>query len=148
MTLRSLASGAAGLGLLVAAGNAAAADPIETRQAIMSSVGAAAKVSGEMAKGEIPYNTDVAMAAFATFAAAGLSYTSFFPDGSEAGDTRAKDTIWTDREGFVAASEKLAADAGAAMEAKPADLDAFKAAFGNVAENCQSCHEEYRVPRN
>ena len=149
MRLRSLAFGAVAIGLLAAAGSATAADPIETRQTIMSSVGAAAKVSGEMAKGEIPYNTDVAMSAFATMAAAGLSYTAFFPEGSEAGgDTRAKETIWTDREGFVAASEKLAADASAAIEAKPADLDAFKVAFGNVAQNCQSCHEDYRVSRD
>ena len=149
MMMRRLALSVAIVGVSGIAGHAIAADPIETRQAIMSSVGAAAKVSGEMAKGEIPYNTDVAMSAFATIAAAGLSYPAFFPEGSEAGgDTRAKDTIWTDREGFVAASEKLAADASAAMAAKPADLDAFKTAFGSVAENCQSCHEEYRVPRN
>ena len=147
--MQRLAVSAAITSVLSLTGHAMAADPIETRQTIMSSVSAAAKVSGGMAKGEIPFNPDVAMAALTTFAAAGLSYSAFFPEGSDTGgDTRAKETIWTDRDGFVAASEKFAADANAAIAAEPADLDAFKAAFGSVAENCQSCHEEYRVPRN
>ena len=148
MTARSLLAGAAIAVTLSVAGHAMAADPIETRQAIMSSVGAAAKVSGEMLKGNIAFSPDVAMSALATFTAAGWIYTAFFPEDSNKGDTKAKETIWTDRDGFVAASEKFASDAAAAMAAKPADLDAFKAAFGNVAKNCQSCHEDYRVSRN
>jgi cytochrome c556 len=148
MTMRAIALGLVTVGLLGTAATVAA-EPIETRQTIMQSVGAAAKVSGGMAKGEIAFNPDVAMAALATFAAAGHSFPSFFPEGSEAGnDTEAKATIWEDMEGFIAASTKFADDAGAAIAAKPADLDAFKAAFGSVAENCKACHEEYRVARN
>jgi cytochrome c556 len=125
------------------------ADPIETRQSIMQSVGAAAKISGNMAKGELAFDPDVAMAALTTFVAAGRSFPAFFPEGSESGgDTRAKDTIWSDNAGFVAASEKLANDASAAVAAKPADLDAFRSAFSSVAENCQSCHEDYRIAQN
>lgn len=148
MQMRGIAVGLVTLGFLGAA-TAVAADPIETRQTIMQSVGAAAKVSGGMAKGEIAFNPDVAMAALATFAAAGHSFPAFFPDGSETGsDTEAKATIWEDMAGFVAASTKFADDAGAAIAAKPADLDAFRAAFGGVAENCKSCHEDYRISRN
>ena len=148
MTMRAMALGLVTVGLLTTAGGVAA-DPIETRQTIMKSVGAAAKVSGGMAKGEIAFNPDVAMAALATFAAAGRSFPSFFPEGSETGgNTEAKATIWEDMEGFIAASTAFAGDAGAAIAAKPADLDAFRAAFGSVAENCKSCHEDYRVSRN
>ncbi len=138
----------AAIGMLSMAGSVAA-DPIETRQTIMKSVGAAAKVSGEMAKGEIPFHPDVAASALATFAAAGKSFHNFFPEGSESGgDTEAKATIWEDREGFVAVNDKFAAAAVSAIAAEPADLEAFKAAFGSVAENCKACHEEYRVSRN
>jgi cytochrome c556 len=148
MSMRGFALGLVAIGCLSAVGDVAA-EPIETRQTIMQSVGAAAKVSGGMAKGEIAFNPDVAMAALATFAAAGHSFASFFPEGSETGnDTEAKATIWEDMEGFIAASTKFADDASAAMAAKPADLDAFKAAFGSVAENCKACHEDYRVSRN
>lgn len=134
---------------LLGSSSVAVADPIETRQAIMSSVGAAAKVSGEMAKGNIDFNTDVAASALATFAAAAHSFRTFFPDGSETGgDTKARSTIWEDNAGFIQANQAFAEDATAAVAAKPADLDAFKAAFGSVAENCKSCHEEYRVSDN
>lgn len=146
MPLNRLAVTAGAVTLLLTA--AAAAEPIETRRSIMSSVGAAAKVSGEMAKGNIPFNADVAALAIATFVAASNSYRDFFPDGSEAGDTRARDTIWSDREGFIAANEAFAEDAAAASAAKPADLEAFQATFGAVAENCQACHEKYRVPQD
>lgn len=148
MKMRVIALGLVTIGLLGTA-DTVAAEPIETRQTIMQSVGAAAKVSGGMAKGEIAFNPDVAMAALATFAAAGRSFPSFFPEGSETGnDTEAKATIWEDMDGFVAASTKFADDAGVAIAAKPADLDAFRASFGSVAENCRSCHEDFRVSRN
>jgi len=110
---------------------------------------AAAKVSGEMIKANIPFNKDVANLALQTFAAVSLTFVDFFPEGSETGgDTRAKDTIWSDWEGFVAANAKYAEAAAAAVAAEPADLDSFKAVFGPIAENCNSCHEKYRVSRN
>ncbi len=131
---------------LVAAGTAHA-DPIVTRQKIMDSVGAAAKVGGETLKGNIPFNKDVANSVLATLLAASLTYRDYFPEGSQTGhDTHAKENIWTDRDGFIAANEKFAEAATAAVAAEPADLDAFKAAFGKVAENCKNCHETYRLP--
>lgn len=142
------ASGLVALGLLAGA-TVANADPIENRQSLMSAGSAAAKVSGEMIKGNIPFNKDVANLALQTFAAVSLSFVDFFPEGSETGgDTRAKDTIWSDWEGFVAADTEYAEAAAAAVAAEPADLDSFKAVFGPIAENCNSCHEEYRVSRN
>ena len=138
----------AAIGVISVAGHLAA-DPIETRQAIMKSVGAAAKVSGEMVKGEIPFHADIANSTLATFAAAGKSFHTFFPEGSETGnDTEAKATIWENMDGFLAINDKSADAAVRAIAAEPADLDAFRAAFGSVAENCKACHEEYRVSRN
>ena len=138
----------AAIGVISVAGHLAA-DPIETRQAIMKSVGAAAKVSGEMVKGEIPFHADIANSTLATFAAAGKSFHTFFPEGSETGnDTEAKATIWENMDGFLAINDKFADAAVSAIAAEPADLDAFRAAFGSVAENCKACHEEYRVSRN
>jgi cytochrome c556 len=148
MSVRRLLLTLAVPALLLAAGSAAA-DPIENRQLLMRANSAAAKVSGEMIKGTIPFNQDVANLALNTFAAASKSFVDFFPAGSETGgDTRAKDTIWSDWDGFVAADTKFAEAAAAGVAAKPADLDAFKAVFAPIAENCQSCHETYRVARN
>ncbi len=148
MAFRHLVLGLAAIGSLCAAG-IAKADPIENRQLLMWANSSAAKVSGEMIKGNIPFNQDVANLALNTFAAVSKSFVDFFPEGSETGgDTRAKDTIWSDWDGFVAADTKFAEAAAAGVAAKPADLEAFKAVFTPIAENCNSCHETYRVSRN
>jgi len=129
----------------------AADDPVGVRKQIMTSVGAAAGLGGGMMKGEIDYTPAAGKAAIATMAAAAASFGSFFPEGTDAGDTTASPKIWEDAAGFQAALDKFAADAGAAMAASgkdgPADLDAFKAAMGPVMGNCKSCHEAYRVKK-
>jgi len=144
---------AAVLGLIAAAGFAAAAaqaadDPIATRQAIMSSVGAAAGLGGGMMKGEIDYSPAAGKAAIATMQAAALSYGDFFPEGSDQGETGATAAIWENPDGFAGELAKFAAATTSAMEASgksgPADIEAFKAAFGPVLGSCKSCHETYR----
>ena len=123
-------------------------DPISTRKAIMKSVGAAAGAGGGMLKGEIPFNPAVANLALRTMDAAASTFGDYFPDGSQSGmDTEASPKIWEDMAGFDAKVADFKAATAAAVEAKPADLDSFKAAFGNVAQNCKSCHEGYRVKK-
>ncbi|POF31735.1 c-type cytochrome [Roseibium marinum] len=137
----------AGLGLAGAVAQAAA-DPIATRQAIMSSVGAAAGLGGGMMKGEIAYTPAAGKAAITTMRAASLSYGNFFPAGSDHASSDAADAVWNDAEGFAAQLAKFAVAAAAAAEASgksgPADIDAFKAVFGPVLGTCKSCHETYR----
>lgn len=127
----------------------AADDPIGARQAIMSSVGAAAGLGGGLMKGEIAYSPAAGKAAIAAMRAASLTFGDYFPDGSNAGDTEAAPAIWDNRAGFDAEIAKFVAATGTAMEAAgragPADLDAFKAAMGPVFGTCKSCHEGFRV---
>lgn len=136
----------AGLGVAQAAD-----DPIKTRQAVMSSVGAAAGLGGGMMKGELDYTPAAGKAAIATMRAASMTFGSYFPDGSTTGNTEAAPAIWSDRAGFDAelakfagATEKAVAASG---KAGPADIDAFKAAFGPVLGTCKACHEGYRVKK-
>jgi len=49
--------------------------------------------------------------------------------------------------GFQAALAKFRTDTDAAIKANPDDLEAFKTAFGTVAQNCNSCHETYRIKK-
>lgn len=129
----------------------AADDPIAVRKHIMDSVGAAAGLSGGMMKGEVAYSPAAGKSAIATMVAAASAFGTFFPEGSDTGDTTASPKIWEDAAGYQAALDKFGADAGAAMAASgkdgPADLDAFKAAMGPVMGNCKSCHEAYRVKK-
>ncbi|MEM8703924.1 MAG: cytochrome c [Pseudomonadota bacterium] len=124
-------------------------DPIATRQDIMSSVGAAAGLGGGMMKGQLDYSPAAGKAAIAAMNAASVSFGSFFPAGSDQGDTEAAPAIWENADGFAAEIAKFSAAAGKAMEASgkggPADLDAFKAAMGPIFGTCKSCHETYRT---
>lgn len=148
--MRKLVLGVAAL-CLTGMAAMAADDPIAIRKHIMDSVGAAAGLSGGMMKGEIPYSPAAGKSAIATMVAASAAYGSFFPEGTDKGDTTASPKIWEDAAGFQKALDKFAADAGAAMAASgkdgPADLDAFKAAMGPVFDNCKACHEAYRVKK-
>ncbi|TYC52261.1 cytochrome c [Rhodobacterales bacterium] len=126
----------------------AAEDPIATRQAIMSSVGAAAGLGGGMMKGDVAYSPAAGKSAIATMRAASLTFGDFFPEGSDQGKTGAAAKIWEDPDGFKAELAKFAGATEKAMAASgkdgPADLEAFKAAFGPVLGSCKSCHETYR----
>ena len=128
--------------------NAAAADPIDDRKTIMKERGGILRVIGPVAQGQQPFDAATVIDALERLAAnaeAATEVDALWPAGSEAGDTKSAPNIWTDRAGFQAASDKFAADAAAAAEAAPQDLDAFRAVFGPVAANCGTCHEAYRL---
>ncbi|MEM9631307.1 MAG: cytochrome c [Pseudomonadota bacterium] len=126
----------------------AAEDPVATRQAIMSSVGAAAGLGGGMMKGEIDYNPVAGKSAIAAMRAASVTFGDFFPAGSDQGDTGATAKIWEDADGFAAELAKFSAATEKAVAASgkggPANVDAFKAAMGPVFGTCKSCHEAFR----
>jgi len=67
----------------------AAGDPIATRKTLMDANGAAAGVSAAMLKGDLDYNPAIAKSAIMTLRAVAHSYGSFFPEGSDKGDTKA-----------------------------------------------------------
>lgn len=135
--------------LFSAAAVAAADDPIAVRKALMQANAASAATAGAMLKGELDYNPAVAKAAIATFNANAHALGDFFPEGSDAGDTRAAPAIWQERDAFMETLAKFQADASAAMQAAgregPADLAAFQEAVTPVLSNCNSCHERFRT---
>jgi len=70
-------------------------------------------------------------------------FKDLFPDGSQAGDSKAKAEIWTDRAGFEAARNN-ARDAAVNL-GKVTDATAFKAAFDAQSAACKGCHDKYRA---
>lgn len=126
-----------------------AGNPIAERKAMMKSSGAAAGAAAAMIKGSTPFDPRVVLLAYRTMNAVALGYGSKFPAGSEgSGPSKASPKVWEDPEGFAAALAKFQADTAAAIEAPATDIDAFKAQFGQVASNCSSCHESYRIKTN
>ncbi len=139
----------AALGAL-ASPSSAAEDAIAARQALMTSVGAAAGVGGGMIKGDIDYVPAVGKAVIAAMNAAAQTYGDFFPEGSEDSTrSEALAAIWQDRTGFDAVLARFREAAATAETASgregPADVDAFRATFEPVLGVCRDCHETYRA---
>lgn len=137
------------ISVLACVGAAAHADPMKDREALMKSFGKSMGQLAPIAKGEKPFDATEAQAALATLHAETmkLDVAALFPEGS-AGDSEASPKIWQNFADFTAKADKLKADAAAADAAKPGDLKAFQAAFGQVAQNCGGCHEMYRLKKN
>jgi len=85
----------------------ASENPVESRQTLMRANGAAAKVSSEMLRGNIPFDQAIANLALRAFDATATNYGDYFPEGSNIGDTNAADAVWEDRAGFDAALSKF-----------------------------------------
>ena len=147
--MRRLIVGLAALSVAaVTAAAYATEDPIQTRKWLMDSNGAAAGAGAAMLKEETPFHPGVANSVFQMMHAVAYSYGDYFPAGSDAGDTKASPKFWEDAAGFAAALAKFQQDTDAAIAAKPADLEAFKVAFGQVTGNCKACHDAFRIPSN
>jgi len=145
--MRRLFVGLAVLAVVSAAAGAyAVEDPVFTRKSLMDANGGAAGLAGAMMKGDVPFSPAAAKSVFLTHHAVAYSYGDYFPAGSDTGDTKASPKIWEDAAGFAAALQKFQQDTDAAIAANPQDLDAFKAAFGQVASNCKACHDAYKLP--
>jgi cytochrome c556 len=72
-----------------------------------------------------------------------------FPAGSgpDSGvKTEAKANIWTDAAGFKKDADGLASAATALnAAAQGGNIDAVKAAFGNLGQTCKTCHTTYKT---
>ncbi|MDJ0612489.1 MAG: cytochrome c [Rhizobiaceae bacterium] len=147
----SLKSGMTATALLLSFGTAIAfAGPIEDRKAKMKEVGKQTGIIGKMVKGETAFDGQAALAAYVAMGNAGTGFGELFPEDSKTGgETTASPKIWDDRAGFEAAGKKFGEDLGAAIQSGvPADLNALKASFGSVAQNCKACHTDYRIKKN
>lgn len=120
--------------------------PQEIRHEVMEGVRDAAKSVGGMLKGELEFDAGVVKESFATWADAAATFGDLFPAGSESGyDTEARDTIWSDRDGFNAALAAWSEAIDAGIAANPQSLEELKPAAGPIFKQCKACHEDYRV---
>lgn len=122
---------------------AAPDDVIARRQAVMKRMGEQAEAGGAIVKGQAAFDAAKAAAMFQAFKDQMAGFSALFPEGSQAGDTKATAAVWSDRKGFdaaIAAFDTAVAD-NAAAGATPAG---FKAAFTAVAGECRSCHQGFK----
>jgi cytochrome c556 len=128
---------------------AALAAPADDREAHMKQSGRLLGALGPMAKGEAPFDAADAAAKLQAFNehVQTLDAAAFFPEGSGEG-TRALPAIWEDFPAFETAAAEFKADAAAAAESDPQDLQALRQVMSMIGQNCSSCHETYRLPED
>ena len=122
---------------------------IKYRQTVMKAVGAHMGAIASVVKGEVSFTDDVAAHASSMNAMSKL-VTAIFPEGTDNGkfETRALPKIWEDWAGFEkAAMDFDAASANLAKVAAGGDMNAIRAAFGNLGKSCGGCHKPFRQPK-
>ena len=71
-----------------------------------------------------------------------------FPEGSDLGETRAKEEIWDDFEAFTETAKRAeVAAAELAAVAESGDQGALEAKLATVADSCKGCHKKYRTKK-
>ena len=120
-------------------------DPILTRKKLMQANGGAAGAISAIIKGEVPFNAAIVQSELRSLNAVAYAFGDYFPEGSDQGDTRASPKIWEEMAEFQQYLADFQADTDAARAADPQDVEALKTAMGEIGQNCQQCHEEFRL---
>lgn len=143
--LAILAVAGAATALPAAAQFAKPEDAIKYRKAAMTVMAAHFGRVAAMANGRVPF--DAKVAADNAEIATTMSRLPFagFVDGTDKGDTKAKPEIWAEMDKFRAGATKMQDEmAKLNVAAKGGNLDAIKAAAGEVGKSCKGCHDNYR----
>ena len=87
----------------------------------------------------------------ALIAGYGPQVLTWFPEGSgpEAGRTRAKAEIWSDAATFRQRAQAFEGQAASFNRvAQGEDVDAIRAAHGELGKSCKDCHDRFRGPEH
>ena len=145
MTGAALLATALALPLSAGAQFAKPEDAIKYRKSAMFVMGTHVGRVFAMANGRVPF--DAKAVAENAEAAAAMSKWQFagFVDGSDLGDTKAEPKIWSEMDKFKANASKSQDDmVKLNAAAKTGNIDAIKAAVGEVGKSCKACHDSYR----
>ena len=119
---------------------------VKDRQNAMQQVREVVKVLFPMAKGKSEYDDFLVISMLEQMLEAAKPYATYFPNQPEVGvHSEAAETIWTDRPGFEKALAKFLSDIETTLDAEPESLEQFQPLFTEVASNCKSCHQVYRM---
>jgi cytochrome c556 len=119
---------------------------IKYRQGIMGGQGWNLGVLGAMAKGDRPYNKDLAVrSATQLDQLVYMAWDGFTPGSDQGAPTKAKPEIWKDSAKFKQLQEALQAETPKLVAAaKTGELSQLRSAIGPVAKACDNCHDDFR----
>lgn len=149
-TLFGLAGAAAFGSAVLAASHANVDGAIKARQSHMQLYSFNLGILGNMAKGDVAFDADAAMAAANNLATlAVIDQSGYWPMGTSTEDTdktRALPAIWS---GESDIGEKVASLVGATktMAANASSLEGVQASMKALGGACGACHEDYRQPQ-
>ncbi|MGB5568897.1 MAG: cytochrome c [Sedimenticolaceae bacterium] len=133
--------------LLASATSAQAEEPenyIKYRQAMMTAIGGHNGAATQIMRGKVDPEGDLVIHANA-LAALSSNIPRLFPEGSDFGETKAKDEIWSEWDKFEqAANDAKMATAAFSEAVSSGDADRIAKTFKDVGDSCKGCHKEFR----
>jgi cytochrome c556 len=123
---------------------------IDVRKAVFTLIASNFQLTGGILKGTTPYDAAAEQKAVGRVAFLSDFLNDAFPDISNLGDpeTKAKADIWTNRAVFDKKLKDFQAHASALQQVTATETsasDAFKTAANAVAQDCKSCHDDFRA---
>jgi cytochrome c556 len=135
-----------GVALPAAAQFAKPEDAIKYRQSAMALQNYHLGRLFAMVNGQVPFDAKAASEQIEVVAMLNRMQFVAFTDGSDLGATKAKPSIWAEKDKFAAKVAKSQEDVGKLVVAgRTGNLDQIKAATGAVGQSCKGCHDEYRA---
>ena len=119
-------------------------DIIKYRENVMKANGAHLAAALAIIQGKVDYKNQLEahVRALETFTS---DIPALFPKGSDFGNTRAKDAVWSNRAEFDKRAKNLKeAVAAFAKAVKSGNREAMLAKFKDVGEGCKACHKDFR----
>ncbi len=123
-------------------------DPVKTREDLMKQNNDHAKLMVQMMRGQAPFDAGKVDTAFAQWADTAKKLPDLFPENSKiGGDNRASPTIWLNKDDFDARAAAFGKTVAENHDKAKASLDGLKTAIGAVGNQCDNCHQDYRVAK-
>ncbi len=123
-------------------------DVVKFRQSVYNIVGWHFGPLGDMAKGDRPYDQQLAIKNTEIVAAMSRAAADAFQPGSDVGQTSAKPEIWSKPAEFRTALERFQKEAAKLEEvARNGDFDALRAQIGETGKTWKGCHVDFRKRR-
>lgn len=122
-----------------------AEDAIQYRQSIFTAFRWHFGAMGAMVRGKADYNAEQFAHHATQLAALTRMPKEGFIEGSDFGDTDAKDELWENLSDVNQRFDQLSQDADKLVAVSKGSLDEARAAFGAVGKSCKGCHDKYRA---
>ena len=133
--------------LIAGAANVQAEEPenyIKYRQAMMKAIGGHSGAASQIVRGKVAPEGDLVMHAKALADLSG-NISRLFPEGSDFGETKAKEEIWGQWDKFQQAAELTKEATAAFSEAVTGgNPEQIANAFKDVGKSCKGCHKDFR----